>query len=328
MIQILDYEIVAHHHGPKRTKITMLINDFKHVGCDGSAPFSTPCSIESQPPIVELLEKLQTLRAQEQPSSQSLASFKAAKDRIGSPSQATSMSSADDGHDRSQAIFATQLPRLQSKKRLREGSLKSNEYQASAYDESDSARSLDVVKGGDESDRALAAKSPSRHGAQELPLSHDRQASSDLMDISENPNGHSTSERCVPKQEEAEKLSRNEAEDTLVKRTNNLLNLLERNKAKPEPPDPRLPKASEPKRDPAEPVTSVSAASKDPTPEPQTARAVSTPPSHQSRVTKSAHRSSSPPGPHKPARQSRKLWLLRSLPAVSANWMECRPLNA
>ena len=320
VIQILEYEIVAHHHGPKRTKITMLINDFKHVGCDGSAPFSTPCSIESQPPIVELLEKLQTLRAQEQPSSQSLASFKAAKDRIGSPSQATSMSSADDGHDRSQAIFATQLPRLQSKKRLREGSLKSNENQPSAYDESDSARSLDIVRGGDESDRALAAKSPSRHGAPELPLSHDRQTSNP-MDIPKNANGHSTSERRVPEQEEAEKLSRKEAEDTLAKRKNDLLTLLDRNKAKPETLDQRLPTltASEPKRDPPDPVTSVSAASRDPSPEPQTVTAVSTPPSHQSRVTKSAHRSSSPPGPNKPARQSRKVWLLISLPAVSAN---------
>ena len=52
------------------------------------------------------------------------ASFKPARDHMPSPSQATSISSADDSLDRSQAMFATQVPGLQPRKRLREVSPK------------------------------------------------------------------------------------------------------------------------------------------------------------------------------------------------------------
>ena len=324
MIQVHDYEIVAQHHGPKRTKITMLINNFIHIGSDGSAPFGTPCSIECQPPIIELLEKLQTLRAQEQPSSQSHASIKAARDYIGSPSQAASMSSADDGHDRSQAIFATQIPRLQSKKRLREGSIKSNETQPSALDESDSARSLEIVKAGDGSDRAPDAESPLAHGAKELSLNHDRQASLKPMDIQKNVDGQIGSEKRVPEQEEPEQLPRNSIEDAISRRTTHLLSLLERNKAKPEQVNQGVPlpilKASEPaKQDPPEPVTSAFSASKDASPDPSSDRRLS-----PTRVTKPAQRSSplrdlNKPNTSKPARPSPKVGALISLSAIPAN---------
>ena len=330
LIQILDYEIVAQHHGPKRTKITMLINNFQHIGSDGSPAFGNPCSIECQPPIIELLDKLQTLRAQEQPSSQSLASFKAARDHIDSPSQANSTSSADDGRDRSQG-FATQIPRLQSKKRLREGSLKPN-----ALDESDRARSLDFVKGGDGSDRAIGAESPSRHGAQELPLSQVGQASSNPMDIQEKLNGESDSENRVPEQEEPEKQSRNKFEDIIIKRGIQLLDLLERNKAKPEhlnrvpkphkqekqdprdlrdPQNPRDPQDPQDARDPQDPQDPVTSASKNPSPDRQTSPSIA--PSQQSRVTKPAQRLSS-----KPARKLPKVWALNSLRAFPANVMQ------
>ncbi|KAL8794360.1 MAG: hypothetical protein Q9195_003058 [Heterodermia aff. obscurata] len=299
VIQIHDYEIVAQHHGPKRTKITMLINNFKHVGSDGSPAFGNPCSIECQPPIIELLEKLQTLRAQEQPPSQSLASFKAARDHMGSPSLANSMSSADESHDRSQAIFATQIPRLQSKKRLREGSVKSNEYPPSALDESDSARSLDIVKGGDGSDRALEAKSPSTHGGQEPDLSHDGRASSNSMDIQHKANGQNDGEQRIQEQEEAEKLSRNQDEDILTKKRNQLLDLLNRDKAKPNQvkqlPVPILKASEQPKQDPPDPVTSPSTASRNASPDRQTNGTSSIPPSQSPhRVMKPAQRSSTP----------------------------------
>ena len=306
MIQIHDYEIVAQHHGPKRTKITMLINSFIHCGSDGSSPFGTPCSIECQPPIIELLEKLQTLRAHEQPTSQSPASFKAARDHLASPSQATSISSADDG---TQAIFATQMPRLQSKKRLREGSLKSNEYQASALDESDSARSLSIVNGGGGSD-----------------LSHGRQAPSNLKDIAKNINGQSDSGKRVPEQEEAPKLSRIKVEDTLTKQSE-LLKLLARNNVKAPQLQHRVVKASEPASEQAsrmkleadqaqDPVISPSIASKDPSPDRQTSRSIPISIVQQSRVTKPAQRLSiSPQAPNKAARQSFKVGLATILVA-------------
>ena len=308
MIQIHQYEIVAQHHGPKRTKITMLINNLIHVGSDGSPPFGSPSSIECQPPIIELLEKLQTLRAQEQPASQSLTSFKAARDHIASPSQATSISSADDG---SQAIFATQIPRLQSKKRLREGSLKSNEYQSSAPDESDSARSADVVNGRDGSDRALDAESPSRHGAQELSRSHDRQVPSNPMDMQKEVNGQTDGEKRVPEQEEAQTLTKNQAEDTVTKRQNLILELLARNNAKPEnvkqQPLKTSEQAKQQQQDPQDPVTPPSTVSKNPSPDRQTIAAI---PVQKSRVKKPSQRSSvTPPDPNKPARQLSKVGL-------------------
>lgn len=287
----------------------MLINSFIHCGSDGSSPFGTPCSIECQPPIIELLEKLQTLRAHEQPTSQSPTSFKAARDHIASHSQANSISSADDG---SQAIFATQIPRLQSKKRLREGSLKSNEYQPGALDESDSARSLSIVNGGDGSD-----------------LSHDRQAPSNPMDIPKNINGQSDGNKHVPEQEEAQKLTRIKVEDTLTKQESELLKFLARNNVKaPQLNQQVLVKASEQatrkqlqcSQGPQDPVTSPSTASKDPSPDRRTARQTSRPIpisiSQQSRVTKPAQRLSiSPQPPHKPARQLSKVGLATVLVA-------------
>ena len=308
VIQILDYEIVAQHHGPKRTKITMLINNFRHIGSDGSPPFGNPSSLECQPPIIELLEKLQKLRAQEQPSSQSLAPFKAAT--IVSASQANSVSSADDSLDKSQAEFATQIPRLQSKKRLREGSLKSNEYQNNALYESDSVRSLNTVKDNDGSDRALDAKSSFRHEVQALELSpsHDRQASSNAVDIQKNSSDQSDSENRVPEQEEPEKLPRNEIDHALAKRTESLLCFLKRDNAKRDNLGQRVPKPCEQiKQDPQGPVRAASAASKDPSPDRQTK--ASLPPFQRSRVTK-------------PARKSRKVWTLVSLPAIFANIMQ------
>ena len=290
----------------------MLINNFilknlTPVGSDGSTPFGTPCSIECQPPIIELLEKLQTLRAQEQPASQSLTSFKAARDHIASPSQATSISSADDG---SQAIFATQIPRLQSKKRLREGSLKSNEYQSSAFDESDSARSFDVVNGRDGSKRGFNAKSPSKHGAQELSMSHDRQAPSNAIDMQKEVNGQSDGEKRVPEQEEAEKLIKNQAEDAVTKRQNLVLGLLTRNNSKPEqvkqPPLTTSKQAKQQQQDPQDPVTSPSTVSKNLSPDCQNKPLI--PVLQKSRVTKPAQRLSiTSPDPNKTARQLSKV---------------------
>ena len=139
---------MAQPHGSKRTKLSMLIRKLKHIGSDGSGCFGAPCHVESLEPVIEMLSRLQTIRAQESPMSQSLNSFKPSRDHVPSLSQAISMSSADDDLGKSQTLFATQVPGLPSRKGLGEESLKVDQNQPDYDKEIDAVHSPTLTMGG------------------------------------------------------------------------------------------------------------------------------------------------------------------------------------
>ena len=228
VIQILDYEIVAQHHGPKRTKITMLINNFKHIGSDGSASFGTPCSIECLPPIIEVLEKLQTLRAQEHQTSQLPASLKPEIDPV---SQSNSMSSADDNADRSQTIFATQVPQLQSRKRLREGSLKPRDHQSRVLESSDSGRLKNTIHDGKDIDSRLNFSVAPAYGMKEVSRINAEQIVSKQPKSYDQVTARNKDVHRGRSREESEGETIDVVKDSATKRTNDLLSLLAHNKA-------------------------------------------------------------------------------------------------
>lgn len=110
IFQLTDFEIVAQHYGPKKTKITMLIHELKHLGSDGSGRFGSPSSIESLYEIQGLLDELQMYRANAANNRREagrLAMLKRSSTRSPSPSTDASQNV---GEGVSQADFATQAP--------------------------------------------------------------------------------------------------------------------------------------------------------------------------------------------------------------------------
>lgn len=66
LIQILDFEIVATHFGPRDSRITLLIKEFKGLGSEGSSTFGEfPRPIEVNQDIQNLSETLKRFRAKE-----------------------------------------------------------------------------------------------------------------------------------------------------------------------------------------------------------------------------------------------------------------------
>lgn len=66
LIEILDFEIVATHIGPKNSRLTMLIKDFRLIGEGGSGRINNiPRPIEVVESILDLLNKLQSFRQKE-----------------------------------------------------------------------------------------------------------------------------------------------------------------------------------------------------------------------------------------------------------------------
>ena len=118
IFQLTNFEIVVQYYGPKKTKITMLINELTHIGSDGSSAFGSPRPIECLEHIQAVLDELQTFRAKD-------ASKATRKDCIlpwhepSGSSQPSSVSSLETSENLSQAMFATQAPRPGSKKRSR-----------------------------------------------------------------------------------------------------------------------------------------------------------------------------------------------------------------
>ena len=234
IIQIIDYDIVAQQHGPKRTKITMLIKTFSHVGSDGSTPFGFPRHVDSLEPIIELLDQLQTLRAQEHSMSRSPASSKPARDHMQSPSQATSISSADDSLDRSQAIFATQVPGLQPRKRLRDGSPKPDENQPVDFDKSISGRSMALAVGGMGVMRPLVPDSAHTHEAELVSPNCSQHDLSKLLEDKVGWNAYSDGVSAPAKRDEVSRMTSDVNEAAIkAKRNNALLSLLADRKSKP-----------------------------------------------------------------------------------------------
>jgi len=119
IFQITNFEIVAQHHGPKKTKITMLIHELNHIGSDGSCAFGRPRPIECLEDIQELLDEFHAFRAKDAMSREASKDLALPKRFIALSSRTSSVSSLDTGEDLSQAAFATQAPHLHFKKHAR-----------------------------------------------------------------------------------------------------------------------------------------------------------------------------------------------------------------
>ena len=65
VIQLLQFEIVVTHLGEPSEKLTLLIQEFKHLGSDGSGPFGDPKPIIERKSLLTLLAELATFRNRE-----------------------------------------------------------------------------------------------------------------------------------------------------------------------------------------------------------------------------------------------------------------------
>ncbi|MCJ1386763.1 hypothetical protein MMC17_009889 [Xylographa soralifera] len=109
LIQLLQFEIVATHHGPPDDRLTLRIQEFKHLGCDGEGIFGNPRPIINQDGIKQFLNGLKAFRVR--------VSAKRAEVRNGDrEGSLQSQESASEGEDRengavnSQLAFSTQHP--------------------------------------------------------------------------------------------------------------------------------------------------------------------------------------------------------------------------
>lgn len=110
LFQLLRFEVVAQHYGPKKTKVTMLIHELKHIGSDGSQAFGRPRTIESLEDIQELLNEIQAFRAQSMTIRQSSHNLQPGVSNLQSPSQSNGILDGDGDDQISQGLFATQAP--------------------------------------------------------------------------------------------------------------------------------------------------------------------------------------------------------------------------
>ena len=62
LIQLLQFEIVATHHGPPDDRLTLRIQEFKHIGCDGEGTYGNPRPIIKQDGIKQFLNELKAFR--------------------------------------------------------------------------------------------------------------------------------------------------------------------------------------------------------------------------------------------------------------------------
>ena len=105
LIQLLDFEIVATHLGPRPERVTIDVNDFKSLGSNGSGNFgfATPYSVESRLEIKQLILNLENLR-----NRNSQGDHLSPNPSI--RSQFSTASSVEESDSVSQAVFATQSP--------------------------------------------------------------------------------------------------------------------------------------------------------------------------------------------------------------------------
>ena len=132
IFRLSKFEVVAQHHGPKKTKITMRIQELQHVGSDGSPAFGSPRPIECLEDIQELLNGLHAFRTQGATSKQILKGLQLADSNGPSPSQPDSTISIESEDFSSQGAFATQAPRANSRKRTRAQSIEEDAFDSRA----------------------------------------------------------------------------------------------------------------------------------------------------------------------------------------------------
>jgi len=107
VIQLLQFEIVVTHLGEPSEKLTLLVQEFKHIGSDGSGTFGHPQPITEKISLQNLLTELKAFRDQE------AAKQRANQDGFETRSARSEESSNGfyDEHDDGQRDFATQKPK-------------------------------------------------------------------------------------------------------------------------------------------------------------------------------------------------------------------------
>lgn len=103
---------MATHLGPRDSRLTLLINDFKSLGSEGSGPFGFPRPIEVHQEIQELLENVKLFRDKESAES-GHQSRNDVVEESSHHSQSDEDMSSDDSHLGDQQTLATQVPHRQ-----------------------------------------------------------------------------------------------------------------------------------------------------------------------------------------------------------------------
>ncbi|MCJ1435925.1 hypothetical protein MMC27_005301 [Xylographa pallens] len=107
LIQLLQFEIVATHHGPPDDRLTLRIQEFKHIGCDGEGTYGTPRPIIKQDGIKQFLNELKMFRVRVSAKGAEVPD----RDREGSLQSQENTSASEDRENEvvnSQLAFATQ----------------------------------------------------------------------------------------------------------------------------------------------------------------------------------------------------------------------------
>lgn len=106
LIQLINFEIVATHLGPKQKRITLFVTDFHLVGSNTSGALGIPQAIQDRPEIKDLLQKLTMFRGQEAASSQTPSRYNSLSNAP--MSQPDSVASQTNSPQNTQNTFATQ----------------------------------------------------------------------------------------------------------------------------------------------------------------------------------------------------------------------------
>lgn len=107
LIQLLEFEIVATHLGPRDKRLTLYVKDFVSLGSNGSGNFGVaPQAIESREGTKELLNQLAGLQRHGSDLHSELSATASP-----SGSQPSTQTFEAETHQDSQVSFATQLPR-------------------------------------------------------------------------------------------------------------------------------------------------------------------------------------------------------------------------
>lgn len=129
-------------------------------------------------------------------------------------------------------MFATQVPQLQSRKRLREGSLKPNSGQPRVLESSDSVRLEDILPGGNNIDHGLNPSFAPANRGKEVSRTNAGQAVSKQAKSHDQVTAQIQDVHHDRPQEESEAENLGVVQDSAAKRTHDLLSLLARNSNK------------------------------------------------------------------------------------------------
>ncbi len=108
LIQLLDFEVVATHFGPRQSRLTLLVKDFKILGSTGSGEKGIPQDIESR--LRHLVDRLEQQRKRDSAMSRESSTRGSSPRAPSIQSQAGSLISEEETLKDPQATFATQVP--------------------------------------------------------------------------------------------------------------------------------------------------------------------------------------------------------------------------